>query len=327
MKQPSDLDYFMTKDRIIFLVKGGYHPPDKVFAYPVFWPDPKGERYNPEFGRYTKQVSDINNQRIFEMQPQYRHAGVPQATPLVPKADITRVFEPSLRLTDFLSGGREGMWHNLYDFINHHIGIQAQDIGIFGSYLVGLHGNQQGEHLKDIDFVIYGIRNMQRVKAAIISLRRKLNANPISPGHIKYHVYKFGRHFRPDLNSFDLTLANKWSSVQLAPGLLSTLRFSYKRDELPSNPITGPPLGSIQLSGKVIEDEGTNFMPRTFKLVTPWGETWQVVTYFWAFQSAVRTRDEVQVTGDLHPGNVICVDATDHGIKILEPAAAWVKVR
>lgn len=320
--QLSDLDYFMTKDGIIFLVKGDYHPPGRVFAYPVFWPDRKGERHNPELGRYSKHVSDTNNQRIFEMKPEYRHIDIPQATPLVPETDVIRVFEPQQRLADFIMSEEEGMWHQLYNSLKY-FGIPPQDIGIFGSYLVGLHGNQHGEHLKDIDFVIYGLENMRRVKAAITSLRERLNANPISPDHIKYHAYKFGRCFSPDLNSFNLTLANKWSSLQLAPGLLSTLRFSYKKSELPTNPISGRPLGLIQLKGKVVTDEGTNFMPRTFGLITSRSEIWQVVTYFWGFQSAVKIGDEIKVSGQLHTGNVISVDAGDHGIKILDSARAF----
>ena len=45
-----DLDYFLSKDKIVYLVKGYYHPSIGVFATPVFWPDKKGQRVHPQWG-------------------------------------------------------------------------------------------------------------------------------------------------------------------------------------------------------------------------------------------------------------------------------------
>ena len=67
----ADFDYCLANDGIIYLVKGYYHTRKSIIAYPVYWPDPSGDRQHPVLGRYVKNVTDFND-RLFAIQPPNR---------------------------------------------------------------------------------------------------------------------------------------------------------------------------------------------------------------------------------------------------------------
>ncbi len=313
-----DLDYFRTKDNIFFLVKGYYHPPKRVFAYPVFWPDEKGDRLHPFLKkRFKKNTSDIDNQSIFKMHPHYKHNLIPYNIPLVPLKEIVEIYQPQNKIRDFLQNEKNTIWIKIFKAINEISKVPKKDIGIFGSYLINLSQNTQNKQIKDIDFVIYGIKNYIKLKNKFDDLLKFLKYRHISKRHIAYHKKKFGSKFNPEINSFEKTLSRKWSAIQIKKGLLSTIRFVYKNNEIPPNPIMTAPRNKIQIIGQVINDFGTNFMPRTF-LMKKNNKIYQIVTYFWGFQEAVREKDQVLITGDLHKDNqTISIDSIDHGIRIL----------
>lgn len=312
----SDLEYFISSDQIIYIVKGPYHPDDGVFAYPVFWPDKTGDRVHPRFGRFKKEVSDFN-EKIFTIHPEYRHTDIPLNIPLVPRSHIEEVFEPKKRIQAFLKQEQGTVWHDIFTYLTDTLDIPAEEIGIFGSYLFELHKDQTGSHIKDIDFAIYGLKNFFKVRQVIDRLLQHFGFTHISDEHIKYHIQKFGSLFKQGINSFEKTLANKWSSIQIKPGILSTLRFVYKPEEMPPNPITSDIQGPIQIEGTVEDDIGTNFMPRVFTIRTA-DNLYTIVTYFWAFQACVKKGDNCLITGNIHEDKkTISVDSQSHGIKIL----------
>ena len=70
----------------------------------------------------------------------------------------------------------------------------------------------------------------------------------------------------------------------------------------------------IVIQGQVIEDIGTNFMPRFFKIKTDAGE-YSVITYFWDYTYCVKKNDEVMINGSLFEDNVISLnDRNKHEI-------------
>ncbi len=312
-----DLDYILSKDKIFYLVKGYYHTEDGVFAYPVFWPDPNGQRIHPELGNYTKDVSDFSNEKIFALHPEYKHGFIPKNIPLVKRGDIIQTFHPREKIPQFLLNKENNVWHQLFQYLVEELKISQNDIGIFGSYLIDLSHDKNGKQAKDIDFAIYGFENLHKMKNGIEKLLNHFDFTHISKEHILYHKDKFGKYFDSSINSFEKTLANKWSSIQIAPGLLATLRFVYKPDEIPRNPIASPVDSPVRIEGVVTKDIGTNFMPRVFEIKTKNGN-YSVVNYFWGFQECVKNGDQVLITGNLHKdGKIISVDAASHGIKIL----------
>lgn len=314
----TDLDYFRAKNDIFFLVKGYYHPSNGFFAYPVFWPDKNGDRFQPKLQKtFSKNTSDVNNQKIFKLYPYYRHKFIPRNIPLVPKNEIIETFKPREKLKDFLKKEKGTIWFKIYQAISEIGGVPSKDIGIFGSYLIELSHNTKGDQAKDIDFVIYGIDNCLKIKNKIEEILNFLGAKHISEDHINYHQQKFGAEFNPRINSFKKTLARKWSAIQIAKGLLATIRFVYQDYEIPPNPLSSSVKKPAQVEGMVIDDFGTNFMPRVFSIQKN-NKTYRVVTYFWGFQEAVKNGDRTLITGNLHQDDVtISIDSIEHGIKIL----------
>lgn len=312
----TDLDYFLSKDRIVYLVKGYYHPPGGVFAYPVFWPDENGDRTHAQWGKYRKDVSDFGK-KIFEIHSEYQHNFVPQNTPLVPLEDILEVFHPRNKIKQFKQEWKGSVWHDIFSYLTERLGIPESDMGIFGSYLVDLNRDEKGQHVKDVDFVVYGLENFSKVKNGMEDLLKHFGFSHISKEHIVYHQEKFGKLFNEKINSFEKTLANKWSSIQIESGLLNTLRFVYKAEEVPVNPIATEAERPIAIQGIVEDSDGANFMPRVFSV---WAgkKLYTIVTYFWAFQACVKNGEEVLIIGNLHKNSaVISVDSGEHGIKIL----------
>ncbi len=316
MKKITDLDYFFTKDGIFYIVRGYYHPERGVFANPVYWPDKNGNRLHSNGKRYYKDVVEFNK-KTFSLHSEYCHNFVPHNFPLVSRKDIVEVFRPRDKMQQFLEEEKGTIWHDIILYLVETMSVSPEDIGIFGSYLVGLNKNTKGQHIKDIDFVIYGLDNFVAVKNGMEKLLKHFGFGHISDEHIRYHAAKFGREFFSSANTFEKILANKWSSIQVAPGLLNTLRFVYEEKEIPLNPIKNGVKEICKITGEVINDLGSNFMPRVFSMQLGKVE-YTVVTYCWAFQSCVKKGNRVEITGNLHDDcRTISVDASNHGIKIL----------
>ncbi len=297
-------------------MRGYYHPSEGVLAYPVFWPDESGDRLHPWRGRYRKDVKEFN-EKIFSLHPEYRHNFVPRNCPLVPWSDIDEVLHPRSKTRIFLEREKRTVWHAIILYLAEKLSVPLEDIGIFGSYLVDLNRNMDGQHVKDVDIAIYGFDNFVAVKNGMEKLLHHFGFGHISEDHIRYHAEKFGREFSPRANSFEKTLANKWSSIQIRPGLLSTLRFVYKENEIPPNPVQSGIVDVCRIVGEVTDDSGCNFVPRVFR-VNAGGTECTVVTYCWAFQACVKKGDRVAVTGNLHEDRrTVSIDAPQQGIKIL----------
>ncbi|MBR9678602.1 MAG: hypothetical protein GOU97_04905, partial [Nanoarchaeota archaeon] len=110
-------------------------------------------------------------------------------------------------------------------------------------------------------------------------------------------------------------LRNKWSSLQIKKGVLSTIRFAYKEKEFPENPWDAPTEGLTTMSGVVVDDFGASFCPRVFTVKND-KEVVKVASYFWAYHQCVKNGDMVFVTGNKR-GGYVTVDTPHHGIKVL----------
>jgi len=74
-------------------------------------------------------------------------------------------------------------------------------------------------------------------------------------------------------------------------------------------------LEDLENLGKVTDDFGTNFCPRSFKMKNR-DKEYTVATYFWIYQSCVKNGDFVEVYGNLREGDVVTLDDFDDWIKI-----------
>jgi len=311
-----DLDYFKSTDGIFYIVKGDYHPRGKILAYPVFWPDSNGDRYHPLLKQnYQKDTNDTSNNRVISIKKYEFYKYFPSC-PLVPTRCISKIYRPRAARHRFLKIKQKSVWHDILWAIHRIGGVPLKDIGIFGSYLIGFY-DKLFNIRKDIDYVVYGFDNYLKLKKYISEIIYGLSLGSISDDHIDYEVKKLGSCFNANNNTFDKTLARKWSSIQISPGILTTIRFVYQNNEIPKNPIICDELAKISINGKVVESSGANFMPRVF-MVKSAGRTYRIVTYYWIYQSPVRNGDTVEITGIIHNDRkTISINRLDHGIKII----------
>lgn len=311
-----DLDYFETYDGIIFIVRGNIHTKNAVLSCPVYWPDLKGDRLSASGKSYRKEIVEVANNPNLTLPYAEKNPHFPQNVFLVSKKAIVRHFSPKSVIKKFEKEFFGTIWWKIFQAMIA-VGVPKSDIGIFGSYLVGLNKNVSGEMVKDIDFLVYGRENCLLLKNRMMKIFQLTGLSGITADHIEYETKKLGGKFSKSRNNFVSGLANKWSSIQVAPGVLTTIRFVAKDNEVEFSEINSDPVvGEINLSGEVISDFGLNFVPRTFKILSE-GKTFQISTYFWVFHQALKIGDKVQIFANLYSSGAILIDKYDQGIKII----------
>lgn len=279
-------DYILDKkDNFWIIQKGG----PVIYANPVFSVDKKGGRYNQITKKiYKKVIAENQNPQILK------------------KSQIKRLFRPR----EYFHKNAyklSGIWKKIPKSLMIS-GVNKKDIGIFGSSLLGF------KIEKDVDFVVYGKENCIKVMKNIEAIRRYANAKKISKAHIAYQSKKYSS-FLTSKNDFKKMLKNKWSSLQIAPGLLNTIRFVYKRNEAPKG-IEIKKGEEKTFEGRVIDSFGTNFVPRIF-YINSGGKVIRALTYFWAYQSCVKRRQKVKIFGEYNKKtNTIYLSNKNHWIKI-----------
>lgn len=145
-------DFITTKEGWIFSVVCYEFPGDAVIKSLLrYVPDERGERVSKDGRRFRKLSFEEARDFLKERKPEYLEG--------VPRSDISEVLLPSVRIKEVAAA--DASIGKVYDFLRD-AGVQPSKIGITGSYLCGLQKRDS-----DADFVIYGRRNFERVRAAI----------------------------------------------------------------------------------------------------------------------------------------------------------------
>lgn len=256
-----NLDYILDINEDIWIVNEIHN--NKPLGFMIYKHDDNGERFNYFTGKnYIK-----NNKQELKDLP----------------SKIKAVFKPR----QFYMAHKDDLpleWKNFAKALNN-AGIKDEDIGIFGSYLLGF------DITKDVDFVIYGLDALTKCYKNIDKIKRDLNATDITEKHIQYQYDKFKNYYNP---KYDLKtiISRNWSGIQIADGVLSTIRSVILEKQC-------IPL----LSGKkeVVVGEITNALesaclPRRAE-VKVGDETFEIVSSLWKLQSFARIGDKLEIYG------------------------------
>lgn len=280
-------DYILDKKNRFWIIHG-YGK--EIYGNLVFRPKKTGDRYN--------KILNLNYIKVID---KFQHLL------RISKKGVKKIFKPK---ECFRKNYKKlsGIWKKIADsFLN--IGIKKRDIGIFGSYLIGF------SLKKDIDFIIYGINNCIKVKKNMAYIRKFIGVKKISKRHIIHQKKKYSL-FLSKKNDFQKMLKNKWPSLQIDKFTLTTIRFSYKKREIPRN-IEVKRGRRILASGIVRNSFGTNFMPRIFFLENK-NKRIRVLTYFWAYQSCLKDGQKIKICGEYNQKfDTIFISSKKHWIKIL----------
>lgn len=283
----------LTKDNILFTVRGFYHPKDSTRAVPCYVADENGDRYNKFLRKsFRRDIDEFGDVWLPVVKPNYIKETSLGKMILVPDEDIIQVFDPFNLPENIRSKIAQTEFQKVLDVIED-AGIPKEDIGVYGSYLTGFQ-NQKS----DIDIVIRGVENMKLAKENMNKIRKKLGAKEfLDDKKFIATIEKYRSAYSPEKNDFAPRLFRRWSTICLNNFIIK-LMFVYKREEVPKNLLPTELTKDVCVEGIVTNDEGTCFMPRHFTIKNEEQE-YEVITYFYHFYFAVKQGDKVKIYGAL----------------------------
>lgn len=261
------LDYLLDFDDNFWIVT---NLSDKIYGYIVYKVDENGNRYN----NITKKM--YTKQKCYEI-------------------EITKEIKSIFKPRDFYKNNKQnltGVWKKYVEILNK-IGIN--DIGIFGSYLVGF------DIIKDVDFIIYEKENLYKYYDNIELIKNYCNCTDITSEHIEYQYNKFKDQYN---NNCDLKeiISRNWSAIQVKEGVLSTPRFIFsERQNIPEKK------GVDQIiKVKVIDGLESTCCPRYCKLEYN-NEIYDFYSSVWKYQSFAKTNDILEMYANVDIENKIII--------------------
>lgn len=308
----SDYINFMTKDGTLFTTRGDYHPKGFVRAVPCYRVHKDGERStNILPGKKIKrEVDEFGDGWIKSEKPSYvRDFGLGTAI-YVPVEDITMIFDPfdvSKENCDYLMSSKYGTL--ITTLVN--LGVPKEDIGVYGSRIAGLENANS-----DLDLVIRGKDNMLNIKSNISKIHSSVGStSQISKDQFTKTISKYNNIYNPKINNFESRIHNRWSTIQTDEYMLK-LMFVPKSSDSLDMVFPKKSVSEITLTGEVISDENTCFMPREFKIKCGY-KVYSVITYFYHFYFSVKKGDLITIHGSQtnEDSLILLHDRKKHGIK------------
>lgn len=282
-----DLDHVVTRDGRIYRVVGTLDDQTRFLGYNVYSPGAGGDRlYRGE--PYRKNFIEDHN-LLPDVLDTYE---------LLPATAVVEHHDPIKAARSSSATFRSTIWYDLYTELVRTFGEDA--VGIFGSSMFGLHLTPEGGVRKDVDFVIEGIDNVPALRQELPKIREKLGFTSVTPERQLQQYTRYQRVFRNHHNSIRSIIARRWTSLQLTPSVVTTIRFRDPQHRMPLELVTPPAEGSdhTTLSGVVADADSSNLYPRRFTLITDTGPA-DVYIFWWKFSTPVRDGDTATLCGSL----------------------------
>ena len=175
-----DRDAILTRDGIIFRVYGYIHPSGAYVCDPEYASPNVFKSTNPRARRgeseplYYKFFADEGLKLVLNRFPQYTVFYWPLQKCLVGvnEEDILDVRKPEAGLKEVLAKEPDDALlkavHDLFTRVSRQSGLKEEDFGVFGSLLHGFYHPS----FSDLDFIVYGKENMNRLCEALETLYR-----------------------------------------------------------------------------------------------------------------------------------------------------------
>ena len=238
---------------------------NEIKGYIVYGVDSNGNRYN----NITKKNYSKNKCSEFKKIPPYKMVFKPNKFYLENKDKV------------------EGVWKKYIEVLNN-IGISDNDIGIFGSFLVGF------DVIKDIDFVIYGYDNMKKYYDNLDYILEYTNSTNINKKHINYQYNKHKVDYSSKTDLLEI-IGRNWSGIQVSVDVLSTPRFIDRNNQ---HILVDDNNRSI-IKCRVIDGFKSSMLPRSSKVIYG-SEEFTIVSPLWKYQSFLRRGDIIECLGSLN---------------------------
>lgn len=197
----------------------------------------------------------------------------------------------------------QGIWKAYVEVLNE-IGIEDNDIGIFGSYLIGF------DISKDVDFVIYGVDNLKKYYKYNDYIKDKLKASYIDEKHILNQYQKHYKRFPKECELKEI-IARNWSGIMLENNVLSTPRFIDT-----NNSIIPKKEGiDMEINVKVLDGLTSTLLPRITKVLYN-NDVYTIISSIWKYQSFAKKDDDLIIYANVdHRKKLIIIDEDYYYIK------------
>lgn len=276
------LDYILDDDDNFWIINNITDNINK--GYLVYKISDDGKYNNITKKYYTK---EIDNKGIKKIPSSYKKLFKPRDFFINHKKDLT------------------GIWADYVKCLNE-IGISDDDIGIFGSYLIGF------DISKDVDFIIYGKDNLYKYYKNIEYIKKRLDVTSITQEHINHQYNKHKDKFdkRCDLKEI---ISRNWSGIELKNGVLSTPRFiDIDNTNIPKK------VGVDKIvKVKITKGLFTSMLPRSAEAEYN-GTIYTIISTIWKYQSFAHKDDVIEIFANVDDDKkLIIIDDEKYYLKYI----------
>lgn len=282
-----DLDHVLLLDERIFRVLGNLYNEEKFWGYNVYSPNKEGDRiFNGK--KYIKNF--IEDEKLPD--------DVLDTYNVIYKKNILRHFDPIRSTQENCESFKNSIWFSLYKKLKEIFGKDS--VGIFGSSMFNLHLTKEGNVGKDVDFVIQGLENIDKLKKYLPSIREELGFTEVSKKRQYRQYQRYLRVFHNKNNTIKEIIKRRWTGLQLSEDVVSTIRFRDKKILTPFELIDSNNIveKNFCVSGKVTNANLSNLFPRMFTIEAR-SNSYPVYLFWWKFSTPVREDDNITLCGDL----------------------------
>lgn len=283
------MDQVLLNDGRIIRVMGNFDNGTHFFGFNVYSPDRRGDRLF-RGTKYSKYKSEST----------YGGASVLDTCEIIDKKQVVEFFDPIETAKTNNASYSQTIWHDLYLKLVSIFG--ADNIGLLGSALSGLHFNLEGKLKNDVDFFIEGIDKVSILEKYMQCVREDLGFCDYEPEVLKVIYDECNEVYSNPNNTLEKIIERRWSGMELPgnPPVRNTMRFRDKSINSPFellSPITEQQ--NEKICGIVNQAIGGNLFPRHFSITTAAGNVHDVYCLWWKISSPVKDGDEVEVCGDI----------------------------
>lgn len=316
-RKPKDRDFVETREGMFFCVTGYLHPPDRYTAYLKYSPASAGKwkggetAYHRELEYYhVDQVANTIAQ-LERAYPQYVHYCPVRDIrfSMVPHAYVRQYYLPEQRLGEILKAPQDSLEEEVSAFVSEIVaiaGIDASDLGVTGSILLGVHN----PNFSDIDLLVYGLENAQKVRTALKE-GRSSRVQPVTGETLKEWCTSVAEHFSLDYKEACHLAERRWN-YGFFNGRYFSIHATRKDGEIGEN--YGDRIyrkaGTARIRAVVTDALESLFMPAVYRvevIEVIEGEAegqrvarlQEVVSYEGLYRDIVDTGQEIEASGKL----------------------------